>query len=385
MMNIFDTVAESWWVPGMLRTRIYTVRLRPLLRANLKEADDILEAARQRRSQCVTKYARKRLGKQMADLAELRKKLVSSAERGNLSRLGRRPFDRFFRSLSSSAKALRETCETDAAYEQQAKESYEDRKRLAEEAAPLLTGIAESEFRRYQNRLDQRLSTLEPCRDLNEINKCFKDIQEYLAALERLVGKAKQATERLESAKTAYKSLDPNAISQDSRSIEIYLETTKLLDSIEQGLQIRDVERSLALLSKAHQNVQVLRQESDAIRSNAGIEVELWRYVVQICPRTTAAFAKELAAAPTDPAGQELADWITLKDLIETVVSSCAKETRKINGKALKNNVLAYELLNQDDRTLKKFAKMSYQRWQTGLKEMEEERTEKLQKPQDQP
>jgi CHASE3 domain sensor protein len=80
----------------MLRTRIYTVRLRPLLRANLKEADDILEAARQRRSQCVTKYARKRLGKQMADLAELRKKLVSSAERGNLSRLGRRPFDRFF-------------------------------------------------------------------------------------------------------------------------------------------------------------------------------------------------------------------------------------------------------------------------------------------------
>jgi hypothetical protein len=291
----------------------------------------------------------------------------------------------FFRSLSSSAKALRETCETDAAYEQQAKESYEDRKRLAEEAAPLLTGIAESEFRRYQNRLDQRLSTLEPCRDLNEINKCFKDIQEYLAALERLVGKAKQATERLESAKTAYKSLDPNAISQDSRSIEIYLETTKLLDSIEQGLQIRDVERSLALLSKAHQNVQVLRQESDAIRSNAGIEVELWRYVVQICPRTTAAFAKELAATPTDPAGQELADWITLKDLIETVVSSCAKETRKINGKALKNNVLAYELLDQDDRTLKKFAKMSYQRWQTGLKEMEEERTEKLQKPQDQP
>jgi hypothetical protein len=309
-------------------------------------------------------------------LAEQRKKLVTSAERDNLSRRGREPFDRLSRSLGSSVKAVREVCKTDAAYEEEAKKLYEDRDRLATEAAPLLTGIAQSEFGRYQNRLDQRFSTLEPCRDLNEVNRCFKDLHEYLAALERLVEKAKRADEGLRNAKTAYESLDRRAISQDSRSDEIYVETAKLLDNIEQELQVRDVERSLAFLSKAHGYLQVLSRESDTIRSNAGIEVELWRYVAQICPRTTAAFATELAATPTDPAGQGLADWIALKHRIEQVVSSCAKETRKVNGEALKSNALTYEWLNRDDRTLKKFAKVSYHRWQTALQEIEAERTD---------
>jgi hypothetical protein len=375
-MNIFDALAEAWWIPGILRTRIYAARLRPLLRASLKEADDMLETARQRRPKCVTRYTRKRLNKYVTELAEQRGKLVSSAQRDILSKRGRVPFDKSSRALRSSVKALREVCETDAAYEEQAKQSYEDRNRLAAEAAPLLTGIAESEFRRYQNRLDQRLSTLEPSRDLNEITRCFKDIHEYLSGLERLVEKAKRADEGLRSAKTAYESLDRGAISQDSRSDEIYVETANLLESIEQGLQVRDVERSLALLSKAHGFLQALSRESDTIRSNAGSEVELWHYVAQICPRTTAAFTTELAATPTDPAGQGLADWIALKERIEKVVRSSAKETRKVNGKALKSKALAYEWLNQDDRTLKKFAKASYQQWQTILQEIEAKRTD---------
>jgi hypothetical protein len=148
------------------------------------------------------------------------------------------------------------------------------------------------------------------------------------------------------------------------------------LDNIQQQIQIRDVERSLALLSKAQGFLQALTRESDTIRSNAGSEVELWHYVAQICPRTTAAFATELAATPTDPGGQGLADWIALKERIEKVVRSSAKETRKVNGEALKSKALAYEWLNQDGQTLKKFAKASYQQWQTILQEIEAKRTD---------
>ncbi len=373
-MTVLDFLSNSACVPGRLRYRLQEARLRPLLAADLNEADVLLEIARERLPHCVSRYSRKRLGYYVADVPTQCGKLQEAAGRQSLATRGRKRFDALSRALRVTFRTIQEVCEQDASHEEEVLALRADRDRLEREAAPLRVGIAEAEFRRYDGQFHQRSLAFERCRDLAEVNDCHKDLRNAVAAVERLVEKRKRIEEGIRSATATFDCLDRGTLSADPRTDEVYVQTAELLALVRERVPRGEVDRSIALLDQVDQNLQTLARQADHVRRDAGIEVELWRRVAVICPRAASSFASELSKTPLEPSGDSLAEWMVLRRSFEKAVNRLAYETRSANAEALHKRALNYQWRDPDERRLLAFARHSYRAWRDAVSQPVEKR-----------
>ena len=359
-MTVLDHLSQSPFVPGRLRFFLQETHLRPELAAHLREADDVARVGNERRQRCVTRYALKRLGSYLGDVGKHRARLIDSAQRRSLASYGRKRFDMRAEALGATIASIREVCQQDEAHEQETRELRADRDRLAREAAPLLVGGTEGEFRGYEGQFHKKFSGFAACADLAGVNQCLKDLREAAAAMDRIVEKVKGVEQGIRVANAAFEKIDRRAISADPSSDEVYVRTAVTLESLSTGKARGEVERSVALLSKVNQNLETLALQADHVQRDAAIEVELWHRIALFCPRVTSPFAIELANVPQEPSGDALSAWRILKRSIENSVNQAAHNTRSGNAKALRNHVFSYEWGDPKPRRLRAFAKHSY-------------------------
>jgi hypothetical protein len=359
-MTILDHLSQSPLVPGPLRFLVQEICLQSELSGHLREADDVVRLGNERRPRCVTRYTLRRLSSYLGDAGKHRAKLIDSAQRRSLASYGRKRFDMRAEALRATIGSIREVCQQDEAYEQESRELRADRDRLAREAAPLLVGGTEGEFRGYEGQFHKKFSAFPACSDLAGVNQCLNDLREAAAAMDRIVEKTKRVEQELHIANDAFDKIDRRAISADPWSDEVYVRTAVILESLGGGKGRGEVERSVALLSKVNQNLDTLALQANHVQRDAASEVELWHRIALFCPRVTSPFAIELANFPQEPSGDSLSAWSILKRAIENSVNQAAHDTRLGNAMALHNHMFSYEWGDPKPRRLRAFVKHSY-------------------------
>jgi hypothetical protein len=260
-------------------------------------------------------------------------------------------------------EAVREVCSQDVADEEDVLALRADRERLARDAAPLLIGNAMGEFRRHDDQFRQRCFAFERSRDRAEVGDGRQGLRKAVAAMDRILEKAKRVERGIRVATATYDAFDRRSVSGDPRSVEVYEQTSEHLASMRVALGRGELERSSAILDQVDRDLETLAAQADQVRRDAAAEVELWGRIALICPATAAAFATELAGIPLQPAGDALAAWLILRRSIENIVNHSARETRSANAEALHDQAAQYEWRDADERRLRNFAMHAYRAW----------------------
>jgi hypothetical protein len=341
--------------------------LRPLVAGALDQAKVSMNIARERLPRCVTHYSRSRLRYYLADVPNRCSRLKESAGRPSLERRGRDRFDNVAKTLSETLRTLGAVCSNDVAHEEEVLALRADRDQLALEGAQRLVGIARREFLRLDDQVRQNSLAFERSRDLPEVNRCLKELRRSVSHMELLLEKHKRLEAGVCNATATFNALDRRAVAGDPRSDEVFVQTAQLLESLREGSGHGELDRGLALLQRASQNLDILALHVDQVRRDAATEVELWRRIVSICPRVALAFADDLAKTSLEPSGDSLAAWVVLRRRIEIAVARAASETRSANASALHDRALGYQWRDPSKRRLRAFAKYSFRLWQSSV------------------
>jgi len=373
-MIVPDSLSEASWVPGWIRFRLQEAGLQTRVAAENDAVAGPLDVAQQRLEHCVTGYSRKQIGRCLAEVKSELSRLQLASKRESLAALGRKCFEARARSLHAALKKMQEACDLDISHEKELSDLHEDRDALTKEAAPLLTGAADTEFRRFDRLFRQKLFDFEHCRDLGEIKDRIRAMRKALSNVERIVKKSKRLKENIQSDTAAFDALDRGTLTADPRTDEVYVETAGLLEMLKARSEQGDVDRSIGLLDRVEQNLQMLAQYSDHVRRDAAKEIELWRRIASICPRAATHFASELEAIPSEPSGDSFLEWVSLRRSIRKVVHHLAQETRLANANAINGRAAKYRWLDPDERWLDRderrlydFAADSYRQWRNTI------------------
>ena len=362
-MGILDSLSNALWLPGGVRFRIQERSLRPRLAAELKEAYKLLETAD--KHECATKYSSKQLGQSAAGVRIRIEELQNASTWQSLAKAkdGTSAFESRSKSLRSSLEKLQKVLDLDHDHEIELRKLGDDRDTWEREAAPLLTGKADTEFRRYGRQFRQALADFESCKKLEAIISRLKDMRKAVAFLERIVTQARRLKEDVPKAAKAFEGLDRRTMATDPRSDEIYRQTSGYLEILKTASPSREVDRNIVFLDRIEQNIQSLIQHSNHVRHDAAVEVELWRRVAVICPRAASSFVDRLSKIPLEPSGDSFEEWVSLRRSIENAVVGLARETRSENAAVLNNPALKYPWFDRSETALHRFVSRSYRDW----------------------
>jgi hypothetical protein len=364
-MRILNSLSNANWIPGGIRFRMQEGRLRSRLSAEQGNVHRALEAARTR--VCVTKYSRTQLGHRAKEVEECLGQLQEASTWRALEAFGTNRFEVQSKSLRTALEKLQKCLDLDAAHSRELNDLTEDREVWVTEAASLLVGKADIDFRHYDRLFRQKSTDFWSYKKLEVIDSQLKTMHKAVSQLEQIVKQARRLREDLPPADKIFQDLDVGLLKTDPRTNEIYNETERLLGQLKTGSTNLDMERNIALLHQVEQNNQLLTQRAKHVGHDASIQVELWRKIAVICPRATSTFVERLSKVPLEPSGDSFAEWVSLRRSIEKTVIGQAQKTRSENASVLDDPALKYVWFGRNETALQDFANSSYQNWRATI------------------
>jgi hypothetical protein len=356
---IINDFSPPSWLPSPLAYWIMERRARRAIASLRVEADEVCSLIRLRLPQCSTRYASKRLTYFLGSLPETSSRLLRSTVRQNLVRQGSKRVHGLARNLQETINTVRRLLSDDVHHADEWQLLWNDYEQLSNRAAAVIHGSARTELHKYAKSfcaLD-----LDLCWTSEQIKRCFSDARRWISAIDKLVSKAESVIGRLPQVRQTYEQINRAIIVGDSDANAKYIATTKVIEEIQNAVSRGELDRASNLLGRAESNLLILRLYIDREASNAAEEVAMWLKVVPLCPNILAGFKSELQSIPTQPTGDHLQLWLSLRRRIESKVWKFAKERRAVNASVLGHPALKYDLGDEKQELLLEFVKTSLQ------------------------